>query len=188
MECVIPGCGRTSRAYGMCRGHAGRVERGVDPLPALGRYVRGSLYERVAHFTPHEDVGSCWVWGGSIGKRGYGVIDSSGKRLYAHRVVFEMTRGGIPDTPGADSAHGTVIMHTCDNRACVNPGHLRAGTQRENLRDMASKGRGTKPLKDTCPYGHFYGLGNGTKGCPVCAHERKRAKRHQVWAREIIQQ
>ena len=32
-------------------------------------------------------------------------------------------------------------MHTCDVPLCVNPGHLRLGTQRENAVDSALKAR-----------------------------------------------
>jgi len=35
-----------------------------------------------------------------------------------------------------------VIMHICDNPACVNPAHLRIGSQQQNLEDMWAKARG----------------------------------------------
>ena len=34
-----------------------------------------------------------------------------------------------------------VVMHLCDNRLCLNPKHLRVGTQADNVRDMFAKGR-----------------------------------------------
>jgi hypothetical protein len=36
---------------------------------------------------------------------------------------------------------GKCILHNCDNRACVNPDHLRVGTAQENTDDMVAKGR-----------------------------------------------
>jgi hypothetical protein len=36
---------------------------------------------------------------------------------------------------------GMVIMHSCDNRKCTNPSHLRLGLPKDNVVDAASKGR-----------------------------------------------
>lgn len=83
----------------------------------------------------------CWLWIGALRSDGYGAIgaDCSDRILAAHRVAYELANGAIPKLGGG--YHGTVVMHTCDNRKCVNPAHLRASTQTENLRDMDLKSR-----------------------------------------------
>ena len=34
-----------------------------------------------------------------------------------------------------------IVMHACDNPPCFLYGHLRLGTQADNMADMAAKGR-----------------------------------------------
>lgn len=71
----------------------------------------------------------CWVWVGASTRSGYGRMGA----MRAHRASFEAFKGEIPE--------GLVVMHTCDRRSCVNPDHLVAGTQQQNLDDMRAKGR-----------------------------------------------
>lgn len=86
----------------------------------------------------------CWLWKGVRNADGYGRLYFRGHHDYAHRVAWELAHGlPIPT--------GVVIMHTCDNPACVNPAHLRQGTIADNNRDRAAKGRSWKSKLDLDP-------------------------------------
>lgn len=75
----------------------------------------------------------CWIWNGATGSSGYGQIKTFGKYSGTHRLSYELHNGAIPD--------GLEVMHSCDNRRCINPEHLNIGTHLENMRDMIVKGR-----------------------------------------------
>lgn len=107
----------------------------------------GSTIERFYSRFKRNDETECWDWQGPLSSHGYGLISGEiagkrygpkGTRFLAHRVSWIIHFGDIPEGAGK---HGTVVMHTCDNRACVNPRHLRLGSQGDNVQDMLEKGR-----------------------------------------------
>jgi len=80
-----------------------------------------------------DKTGSCWIWNGARKPSGYGNFYVNRKYMSAHRASYTFHFGEIPE--------GKVVMHSCDNPSCVNPNHLRAGSHKENVRDMINKGR-----------------------------------------------
>lgn len=83
-----------------------------------------------ARYTP-EPMSGCWLWIGALSPNGYGVFGGAGSK--AHRRSYEYHKGPIPS--------GLWVLHSCDNRACVNPSHLRTGTRRDNIDDMVRRRR-----------------------------------------------
>jgi len=78
----------------------------------------------------------CWLWGGTRFNTGYGQFKLGPPRrspVRAHRYSYALVHGPIPED--------TVIRHACDTPLCVNPDHLVAGTQADNIRDRVKRGR-----------------------------------------------
>lgn len=89
---------------------------------------------------------TCWIFFSIIRTNGYGLFWLNGKNWNAHRASYLLHKGEIPI--------GAWVLHTCDNRACVNPDHLYLGDIFQNAKDMVDRGRIAT------------GLRHGTKTCP----------------------
>lgn len=142
--------------------HAGRYR-------PVGRYA--PPWDRIRTRIEQRPSG-CWEWTGAVGSTGYGQITWRNGRLYVHRVAYEALYGPIPE--------GLSIDHLCRNTLCVNPLHLEAVPQRENVR------RGESPStilarENRCRRGHdltsAYITKAGRRQCRTCKNERRRSRR-----------
>lgn len=143
--CSVDGCDRKHYGKGLCKFHHQKEWRRVN-APALIK-PRAPIEERFWRYVTKQDESVCWEWRGVIVGGGYGGIQKAGSgngRMMAHRLSYEMHKGPIPD--------GYVVMHTCDNRCCVNPFHLVTGTQRDNIMDAVIKQRVSNNLPPV-PFG-----------------------------------
>lgn len=126
-------------------------------------------FERL--FQKVEKTHSCWLWTGYITPRGYGQISLNGRKVYVHRLSYELYRGRVPD--------GMVLDHLCRNPGCVNPLHLEIVMSGTNIQRGCSGW--ANPPKAACPQGHPHDDVNsyGVRICRTCT----RAAGRRYWAR-----
>lgn len=112
MNAIQPRGPRTARSLCVAsvRAAEGRIRAKISPEPMSG----------------------CWLWLGSLTTSGYGEVKIDRRARLAHRVVWTLERGAIP--------LGGDLLHSCNQATCVNPAHLRVGTQADNNADMKRAG------------------------------------------------
>ena len=81
----------------------------------------------------------CLEFSGCVQSNGYSRITIRRKTDFGHRHIFRLIHGEIPK--------GIDICHRCDNRKCINPNHLFAGTRKDNMQDAVRKGRQARGFK-----------------------------------------
>ena len=89
-----------------------------------------------------DPVSGCWNWTRATDGSGYGKVKHRGEFIRASRAAWEVFVGPI--------GGGLFVLHKCDNRRCINPGHLYTGTHADNMRDMKERGRGRN--QKSAPY------------------------------------
>lgn len=120
---------------------------------------------------------SCWNWKACT-QKGYGLISVDGKSKRAHRVVYELLVGKIPD--------GMCLDHLCRNRSCVNPSHLEVVSFIENvMRGESAHARNAR--KTHCKFGHEFSEENtyihpirGNRHCRICQNRIKLEYRQRI--------
>jgi hypothetical protein len=107
--------------------------RGPKPISPIERLM--------AKVEPCPATG-CWLWTGKVSGFGYGRITVQARRQSNNRPqISESTHRFAFSTFVRPLAKGESVLHHCDVPCCVNPAHLYAGTQAQNVRDTINRGR-----------------------------------------------
>jgi hypothetical protein len=131
-------CDKPVLAKGLCKKHYTRLRNHGSVDTVLS--PRGQAQAFLASAKP---VADCILWPfKSRYASGYGVVSFNGKTTGAHRASCELHNGPPP-------SEGHEAAHSCGNKLCVNPAHLRWATPSENAAD--------KELHGTSPAGERNG-------------------------------
>lgn len=146
--------------------------------------VHGEPLERLSSRTEPGPDG-CLLYTGNLNNRGYGMLSVDGTPTLAHRAMYELTVGPIPDGMNLDhTCHNrdTACMggDACWHRRCINVEHLEPVTGAENTR--RGKSWAINGTKTHCPQGHPYDqdnthVWNGRRYCRACNNALKARKR-----------
>jgi len=116
-------------ARGLCKLHYDRAWNAKEFVPH--RRISAEHFFRT-HYTISPS--GCWEWTAAKLKTGYGALaDDAGRPIRAHRFAYQLFKGHI--------TKGRLVLHSCDNRLCVNPDHLRLGTHTDNMQDASERNR-----------------------------------------------
>lgn len=109
--------------------------RGRDRISMTPTKTRGwPIARKLAHYSVSDDNG-CIVWQLTPTGAGYGQIWRDGRYVMVHRAALEQKLG-------RPIKKGLQACHSCHNRLCINPDHLREDTPKANIMDRVTSGRG----------------------------------------------
>lgn len=173
MKCSIRGCKNKRNARGMCKSHYDAWIRTGNANSYRGDRSNMTLWDKILEigWTTNQKT-KCKEWNGYRNEFGYGLYrNGSGPLVRVHRLAFERKLG-------RKLLRSEYILHKCDNPSCSNVSHLKIGNQKENMKDMWSRGRGFSSGWKHCPNGHKYPkdrpVGVQKNRCKECTKERNK--------------
>ena len=134
--CTVFGCYEPKYHRGLCVKHYQRHKKTGDVFSEEHIIQDFTLKEKLLFNVKLDKETRCWEWQGRKDPDGYGGLSVGDFPVRAHRIMYEVVKGPIPD--------GLFVCHKCDNPGCCNPAHLFLGTMDDNNNDRDSKGRTPK--------------------------------------------
>lgn len=167
------------------RGRCGRCyNRFLKAAKAEGTFepIKGGtpLVERLYGKAVAAENG-CLLWTGYVGVNGYGYTSDGHRKMTTHRASYEIHFGSPPE--------GMVLDHICHNRdeacpggpcthrRCINPEHLEAVTQKENVHRSHKCPSALQARQTHCKNGHPFDDENtyhSPEGSRICRECRRR--------------
>ncbi len=116
---------------------------------------------------------NCFHWNRRPANTGYGCIPQDGGRTLVHRFVYELCIGPIPK--------GYHVHHTCGNKVCANPLHLKALTPKDHW------GQHKTERCKRCGGDNFGTRPDGKRDCKTCAkaYVRERYRTDPVYREKV---
>lgn len=132
--CTIDGCDRPVRARSVCIHHYEQLRKVGNLPPRSEKFnVAKRFWAKVDKSGPippeAPHLGPCWVWTASSFRDGYGKFKLEGRNQLAHRVLYMWQNGQVEDS--------VLLDHICHRKCCVNPGHLRETTCKQNIENFS---------------------------------------------------
>ena len=145
--------------------------------------IRASDVERFRTKFHCGDPLKCWEWEGTRGSRGYGQFKwydswrSKFRTIGAHRFALYVAMNTVLDKE-------IFTDHTCMNRNCVNPSHLRAVSILTSNTENANTAPAINKRKTHCIHGHEFTADNtatyrGWRYCRECKRVETLARYHR---------
>lgn len=144
-------------------------------------HIDDSVKARFWGYVPTRDPSQCWDWQGHITPSGYGNMKIKCQSRRANRIALVIAG----HTPGPDE----VADHTCRNKRCVNPAHLRFVSFRTNSIENSIGTSAINAAKTHCKNGHELRGANlkieasGSRRCVPCAREYSKMKTQEYRAK-----
>ena|SRR5579872_1456204 len=143
------------------------------PIPDLTA-DRDAIMAKIRAASQIDPFTGCWVWQKHRNSLGYGTTSWRGRPWQTTRLVLAATKGAF--NPDLD------VCHSCHNRPCVNPDHIRADAHQANLMDGSRDKRLQGQWKTHCLRGHplegeNLTFDSGFRGCKTCHIGRQRMRK-----------